>query len=142
MKRILITLIALTFATACKAEESKQVTELNKRCEELSKETGDEYTLVSGVQTFSKIAPPLPCGNILNGKIIPNIKCDNTIHYYVHLENEDKSLNKIIFDTDKVIASEKAIKLFTEGKRYAVCAKPGGYGDNLKGVLETLIVIK
>lgn len=48
MKKIFITLLALTLATACKADESKQIAELKKRCAELSKETGKEYLYGSG----------------------------------------------------------------------------------------------
>lgn len=43
MKKLLLTLLVFTFSTACKAEDSKQIAELKKRCEELSKETEEEY---------------------------------------------------------------------------------------------------
>ncbi len=59
MKKMLTILLAMTFATACNAEESEQVTELKKRCEELSKETGKDYLYGSGeLKYFARLEPP------------------------------------------------------------------------------------
>lgn len=133
----------MTLASPCKAEENKQIAEVKKRCEELSKETGDKYTLVNGVQIFSRLAPPLPCeANYINGKIIPNTGCDDTFSYQIHLEDKNKYLNKVFFETKALIEKEKAIRLFTKDKRYAVCTKPSGYENNFIGVLDTLTAIE
>ncbi len=48
MKKALTVLLILALTTACKAEDSKQVVELKKRCEELTKETGETYLYGSG----------------------------------------------------------------------------------------------
>lgn len=46
----------MTLATSCKTEDSKQVTELKKRCAELSKGTGKDYLYGSGeLKHFTKI---------------------------------------------------------------------------------------
>lgn len=133
----------MTLATSCKADENKQIAEVKKRCEQLSEETGDKYTLVNGVQEFIRVGAPLPCeANYINGKIIPNTGCPDTFTYQINLEDRNKYLNKVFFETKKPIEAEVAEKLFVNDKNYAVCAKPSGYENNLTGVLETLTAIE
>ena len=56
MKKALTVLLVLALTTACKAEDSKQVVELKKRCEELTKETGETYLYGSGeLKRFAKL---------------------------------------------------------------------------------------
>lgn len=62
MKKLLLVLSVLAFSTACKAEGSKQITELKKRCEDLTKEntSKDEvYLYGSGkLKNFARLEPP------------------------------------------------------------------------------------